>query len=79
MTRAATRRCACSRPPRSSATVSPSGWARDPRAAAIDRRRNRLRADPHERPRGVYIAALDELCARTARFLVGRFGEATDG
>ena len=40
------------------ATVSPSGWARDPRAAAIDRRRNRL-AQTHTNDLEAYIAALD--------------------
>ena len=40
---------------------------------------DRTAAQTHTNDLEAYIAALDELCARTARFLVGRFGEATDG
>ena len=36
-------------------------------------------AQTHTNDLEAYTATLDELCTRTARFLVGRFGEATDG
>jgi hypothetical protein len=36
-------------------------------------------AQTHTNDLEAYTTTLDELCTRTARFLVGRFGEASDG